>query len=83
LQPQQQQQQPQHHQWPAAAAAAAVPQPLGAVSDLPNGWYAAVDPTYNTTYYYNPSSGERSWERPAAPLPQGWVEATDPASGHR
>jgi len=55
----------------------------GCCADLPDGWYAAVDPTYSTTYYYNPTSGERSWLRPAAPLPPGWVEATDPSSGHR
>jgi len=61
---------------------------------LPPGWEKAMDPTYNHEYYYNASTGERSWVRPgaspaaAAPaasahsqLPQGWVEAVDPASG--
>jgi hypothetical protein len=32
-------------------------------------------------YYYNPGTGERTWERPAAALPPGWVEAVDPNSG--
>ena len=37
---------------------------------LPPGWEAGFDPTYNREYYYNASTGERSWERPggAAPL---------------
>ncbi|WIA29403.1 hypothetical protein OEZ86_011907 [Tetradesmus obliquus] len=32
-------------------------------------------------YYFNPATGERTWERPAAALPAGWVEAVDPNSG--
>jgi hypothetical protein len=102
---------------PGAAAAAA-----GA---LPPGWQEAVDPTYNHPYYFNVTTGERSWTRPgvspapaaaaatvavttsatagatvsaspkvisaapvsstaaAAALPQGWVEAVDPATGHQ
>jgi hypothetical protein len=56
---------------------------LGALPDLPHGWIAAVDPTYNSTYYYNPGTGERSWTRPAHGLPDGWLEAADPATGHR
>lgn len=61
------------------------------------GWFTAVDPTYNHTYYYNPTTGERSWTpptvAPAAPLvtatasdgtlPPGWVEALDPNTGHK
>jgi hypothetical protein len=54
---------------------------LGAQPDLPAGWHAAVDPTYSRVYYYNPATGERTWERPAAALPPGWMEAVDPNSG--
>eukprot|EP00887_Chlorella_sp_A99_P002218 scaffold21.g2218.t1 len=75
----------------AAAAAAGA-----AGAGLPAGWFEAVDPTYNTPYYYNPTTGERSWTRPAAPaaavatpaagaaggsLPPGWSEGQDPATG--
>uniref|UniRef100_A0A061RJ26 Polyglutamine-binding protein 1 n=3 Tax=Tetraselmis sp. GSL018 TaxID=582737 RepID=A0A061RJ26_9CHLO len=71
------------------------PQPASSGGELPPGWEQAVDPTYNHVYYYNPSTGERTWVRPghgqegAKPLPAadsdglppGWVAATDPASG--
>lgn len=36
---------------------------------LPPGWYAALDQRYQTTYYYNPSTGERRWEPPTDPAP--------------
>lgn len=58
---------------------------------LPEGWFEAMDETYNTPYYYNPSTGARQWERPGeapAPaaeasgaLPSGWEEASDPNTG--
>ncbi|KAL6748377.1 nickel chaperone for hydrogenase [Haematococcus lacustris] len=34
---------------------------------LPEDWHQAVDPSTKQTYYWNSSSGERSWERPRAP----------------
>ncbi len=46
------------------AAQAAEPAPPAAAEKLPEGWFEAVDPTYNHPYWYNPSSGERTWERP-------------------
>jgi WW domain len=63
-----------------------VVQTLSAVSGgLPPGWAAALDTRYNTTYFYNASTGERTWQRPATeatpPLPTGWAEGTDPRSG--
>lgn len=52
---------------------------------LPAGWAAALDTRYHTTYFYNTSTGERTWQRPvtqATPaLPAGWAEGTDPRSG--
>ncbi|PSC68224.1 poly-glutamine tract-binding [Micractinium conductrix] len=49
---------------------------------LPPGWYQASDPTYNRVYFYNPTTGDRSWTRPAASiLPPGWTEGKDPSSG--
>lgn len=44
--------------------------------ELPKGWFSAVDDRYQTTYYYNPSTGERAWDLPQ-PLPPGWGEAKD------
>lgn len=41
-------------------------------------WQTAVDPSTNKTYYYNPLSGERSWDKP---LPVGWQVATDATTG--
>ena len=71
-----------------AAAAYAVPDPDAVASSgastelpLPPGWFGSMDPTYHRVYYYNPSTGERSWERPLPGLPSGWAEAKDPASG--
>jgi hypothetical protein len=34
---------------------------------LPEGWTTAVDPTDGRIFYYNTSSGERSWRHPSAP----------------
>ena len=47
------------------------------------GWFEAVDSTYLHTYYFNPSTGERLWERPVPKpaLPPGWLEARDPGTG--
>jgi polyglutamine-binding protein 1 len=36
----------------------------GATAALPPGWTSAVDTIYNTVYYFNASTGERSWTRP-------------------
>ena len=88
----QQQQQQSGHPYGAAAVTAAPAAPAPAAmaptaaagsteAPLPDGWFAAVDPTYHTTYYYNPATGERSWVRPAPALPPGWAEAMDPSSG--
>lgn len=46
----------------AAAPSAAAPE----AEALPPGWAEATDPTYNHTYHFNASTGERSWERPRA-----------------
>jgi hypothetical protein len=37
---------------------------------LPEGWTTAVDPADGRIFYYNSSSGERSWRHPSAP-PEG------------
>ncbi|GAB4821496.1 hypothetical protein N2152v2_008542 [Parachlorella kessleri] len=69
---------------PAAIAAPVASAPAAAAAEsLPPGWAEAVDPTYNHTYYYNASTGERCWTRPKVeqPLPPGWVEASDPRTG--
>ena len=51
----------------AAAPAAVAPQPAVIKDDsLPGGWSSAVDPTYNHVYYFNVSTGQRTWEKPAA-----------------
>eukprot|EP00884_Botryococcus_braunii_P005854 jgi/Botrbrau1/1526/Bobra.0107s0014.1 len=34
---------------------------------LPPGWSSAVDVRYNSVYYYNVGTGERSWTRPGEP----------------
>ena len=51
---------------PSAAAAGAA----SSTAPLPAGWFEAFDPTYRTTYWYNPNTGERSWERPRGPVAQ-------------
>lgn len=42
-------------------------------TSLPPGWASAFDPTYGVVYYFNASTGERTWTRPgteaAPPLP--------------
>ncbi|KAK9835178.1 hypothetical protein WJX81_003765 [Elliptochloris bilobata] len=57
---------------PASAAAPA------AVDPLPPGWAEALDPTYNHTYYFNAATGERSWERPRAPVAAAAGTAIEP-----
>lgn len=60
---------------------------------LPAGWEATQDGT-GKTYYFNRSTGERSWTKPVLPeenvaqdtdkdepLPEGWSVAVDKASG--
>ena len=34
------------------------------VEALPFGWTSATDPTYHRIYYFNPSTGERQWDKP-------------------
>lgn len=46
---------------PPVASSVSAP---AAVDKLPEGWFEAVDPAYNHPYWYNPSSGARTWERP-------------------
>lgn len=59
---------------------------------LPPGWEIAQDSTSGKPYYFNRSTGERSWDRPhavhgsntavkVAELPEGWREAIDGTSG--
>ena len=45
--------------------------------ELPAGWDSAIDEVTGGRYYFNLSSGERTWEPPAA----FWEEAVDPRSG--
>lgn len=49
-----------------AAAAATLSAAAAEAEALPPGWAEAMDPTYNTTYYFHAGTGERSWERPRA-----------------
>jgi len=35
------------------------------LDELPEGWDTAIDPTYDTKYYFNVKTGEVSWEAPA------------------
>lgn len=49
------------------SAQAAPPLPssgLDASEALPQGWFEAIDPTYNHPYWYNPTTGERTWQKP-------------------
>jgi WW domain len=43
---------------------------------LPTGWEAAMDAGSGNAYYYNRTTGERTWVKPAV-----WSTATDPATG--
>ena len=79
----------------APVPGAAVPQPvLGHAVDLPPGWSEAVDPTYSHPYWFNASTGERTWVKPtlqpppepeqaqlvSGPLLPGWRQAVDPTT---
>lgn len=49
---------------------------------LPSGWFEGFDPTYSHPYYYNPTTGERTWIRPETdPLPVNWYRQVDTTSG--
>ena len=65
---------------------------MGLFDGLPSGWNQAKDPQ-GRVYYFNRSSGETTYERPAKPdkpkkeekapkggagLPEGWAEAAAP-----
>jgi hypothetical protein len=67
-------------------------QPPPIMHNLPSGWEAAYDCTSQKTYYYNRSTGERSWEPPSPvgatrtpptqnSLPPGWTVAKDASTG--
>lgn len=68
----------------AAPAAAAAPPVASGSEALPEGWAEAIDPTYNHPYWYNVSTGERSWVRPkpaaAASAPANAAPAVQQAS---
>lgn len=66
---------------PDNTAAASSGTPPAAEPPLPPGWFGSMDPTYHRVYFYNPTTGERTWERPLPGLPLGWAEAKDPTSG--
>lgn len=66
----------------------------GGAATLPAGWESAPDPASGKTYYFNRSTGQTSWDPPAAApalpqapppalggLPPGWETAQDPSSG--
>ena len=57
---------PLHVAHPLAAPSALCTHWCPTAEALPPGWQAATDPTYQTVYYYNAATGERSWTRPAA-----------------
>ena len=57
---------------------------------LPPGWEAAKDASSDKIYYYNRTTGERSWEQPGGTekasennLPAGWSSAKDPTTGKK
>jgi WW domain len=58
-------------------------------ASLPPGWQAALDSSQQKYYYFNRSTGERTWEHPQASkqgatapndLPEEWQAVTDAAS---
>lgn len=56
----------------AAAPAPAAPAAVAASSGpSPPEWFEAFDQNYKHPYWYNPSTGERSWTRPGAPAAAG------------
>lgn len=52
-----------------------------AAQELPLGWQEAFDTTYNHPYWFNASTGERSWVRPGAAAPSGAPADTAEAGG--
>jgi hypothetical protein len=54
--------------WTVADLQQPVVQPQAA-SDLPPGWQEAVDLTYNHLYWFNTSTGERTWVKPSVQQP--------------
>jgi hypothetical protein len=68
----------------AATPATAAPETVNATPAavaapaLPPEWVSVVD-SEGRTYYYNRSTTESTWERPAPPV-VGWSEAIDPGS---
>ena len=57
-----------------------VPEAIGAVTTLPDGWQELTDPSSGQVYYYNAMNGETSWDRPSvADAPVIEEEATTPA----
>jgi hypothetical protein len=56
---------------------------------LPANWEAVADPSTHKTYYWNKSTNETTWERPAADpsagvtdesLPPGWIKVIHSAT---
>ena len=47
---------------------------------FPNGWEEAVDETTKSKFYFNRSTGERSWKYPSG-LPPNWESVKDQKSG--
>jgi hypothetical protein len=87
---------PTNPQEQVAAALQKRNQMLGGTADptLPSGWEAARDPFSGKTYYYCRATGERKWDKPAAPetnedkkaeeaekLSDGWKSAADKGTG--
>jgi hypothetical protein len=44
---------------------------------LPEGWTTAVDPSDGRIFYYNNTSGERSWRHPSAPPEDQYNSSTN------
>merc|ERR1712178_296139 len=59
---QQQQQQQQNMQQQQQQQQNGPPGTLNPQYSLLPGWFAATDPKSNMVYYYNPSTGERTWD---------------------